>query len=194
AASRSSRSSTARRGPAAAGASATTTAPDRFRRLGTNRHRFVTQRHTRVTGSAVRSSRVAGGLPPHPGGEAGSSSARDTWAEARLRRLAYTTVLVPRNRSVRAAALGAARGRPVGPSPLSSRSASVLRRRVILAALVLVSLTLLTVYFRESSGGGLHSLQSTGSTVLRPFEVAANRVAQPFRDAANWLGGLSDAR
>ncbi len=60
--------------------------------------------------------------------------------------------------------------------------------------LVLVSLALLTVYFRESSGGGLHSLQSTGSSVLRPFEVAANRVAQPFRDAAGWVGGLSGAR
>ena len=63
-----------------------------------------------------------------------------------------------------------------------------------MAALVLVSLALLTVYFRESSGGGLHSLQSTGSSVLRPFEVAANRVAQPFRDAAGWIGGLSGAR
>ncbi len=60
--------------------------------------------------------------------------------------------------------------------------------------LVLVSLALLTVYFRESSGGGLHSLQSTGASILRPFEVAANRVAQPFRDAAGWLGGLSSAR
>jgi rod shape-determining protein MreC len=64
----------------------------------------------------------------------------------------------------------------------------------VVAVLVLVSLALLTVYFRESSGGGLHSLQSAGSTVLRPFEVAANRVAQPFRDAAGWVGGLSDAR
>jgi rod shape-determining protein MreC len=70
----------------------------------------------------------------------------------------------------------------------------VLRRRVVVAVLVLVSLALLTVYFRESSGGGLHSLQSAGSTVLRPFEVAANRVAQPFRDAAGWVGGLSSAR
>jgi rod shape-determining protein MreC len=64
----------------------------------------------------------------------------------------------------------------------------------VVAVLVLVSLALLTVYFRESSGGGLHGLQSTGSSVLRPFEVAANRVAQPFRDAASWVGGLSGAR
>jgi rod shape-determining protein MreC len=64
----------------------------------------------------------------------------------------------------------------------------------VAAVLVLVSLALLTVYFRESSGGSLHSLQSTGSSILRPFEVAANRVAQPFRDAAGWVGGLSGAR
>jgi rod shape-determining protein MreC len=70
----------------------------------------------------------------------------------------------------------------------------VLRRRIVVAVLVLVSLALLTVYFRESSGGGLHNLQSAGSSVLRPFEVAANRVAQPFRDAAGWIGGLSGAR
>lgn len=70
----------------------------------------------------------------------------------------------------------------------------MLRRRLVVAVLVLVSLALLTVYFRESSGGSLHSLQSTGASVLRPFEVAANRVAQPFRDAAGWLGGLSTTR
>ena len=70
----------------------------------------------------------------------------------------------------------------------------MLRRRLIVAVLVLVSLALLTVYFRESSGGGLHSLQSTGASVLKPFETAANRVAQPFRDAAGWLGGLNNAR
>jgi rod shape-determining protein MreC len=70
----------------------------------------------------------------------------------------------------------------------------VLRRRAVAVALVVVSLALLTVYFRESSGGSLHGLQSAGSTVLRPFEVAATRVAQPFRDAAGWVGGLSGAR
>lgn len=63
-----------------------------------------------------------------------------------------------------------------------------------MAVLVLVSLALLTVYFRESSGGGLHSLQSTGASILRPFEVAANRVAQPFRDAAGWISGLNTTR
>jgi rod shape-determining protein MreC len=113
--------------------------------------------------------------------------------ESRRRRLAYTEVLVPRNRSVRIATLGASRGRPLASSQASSRAASVLRRRVVVVVLVAVSLALLTVYFRESSSGGLHSVQSAGSTVLRPFEVAANRIAQPFRDAVNWVEGLNDA-
>jgi rod shape-determining protein MreC len=63
---------------------------------------------------------------------------------------------------------------------------------MVVAVLVLVSLALLTVYFRESSGGSLHSMQSTGASILKPFEVAANRVAQPFRDAAGWIGGLNN--
>ena len=38
---------------------------------------------------------------------------------------------------------------------------------------MLLSLVLITVYFRESASGGLHGVQSTGATVLRPFEVGA---------------------
>jgi rod shape-determining protein MreC len=77
---------------------------------------------------------------------------------------------------------------------MSARAASVLRRRVVVAVLVLVSLAMLTVYFRESSNGSLHSVQSAGASVLHPFEVAANRVAQPFRDLGGWIGGLSSSR
>ena len=58
----------------------------------------------------------------------------------------------------------------------------------------MLSLLLLTVYFRESPGGGLHGFQSAGATVLRPFEVAAERVARPFRDAAGWAGDVLDAK
>src|SRR5205085_2950642 len=50
------------------------------------------------------------------------------------------------------------------------------------------------VYFRESNSGPLHDLQSTGATVLRPFETGAEHVARPFRDAASWFGGLVDAK
>lgn len=59
---------------------------------------------------------------------------------------------------------------------------------------MLVSLLLLTVYFRESSNGGLHGAQSAGAGVLRPFELAAERVARPFRDAAGWFGDVLGAK
>jgi rod shape-determining protein MreC len=64
----------------------------------------------------------------------------------------------------------------------------------VAGVLVLLSIALITVYFRESAGGGLHQVQSAGATVLRPFEVAAVRVSQPFRDAYNYFAGLVDAK
>lgn len=76
----------------------------------------------------------------------------------------------------------------------SPRASAVVRRRVVVAVLIVLSLALVTVYFRESDGGFLHSVQSTGASVLRPFEVAADRVASPFEDAASWFGGLLHAK
>jgi rod shape-determining protein MreC len=69
-----------------------------------------------------------------------------------------------------------------------------MRRRLVVGFLCVLSLALVTVYFRESDGGVLHGLQSTGASVLRPFEVAADRVASPFEDGASWFGGLLHAK
>jgi rod shape-determining protein MreC len=60
--------------------------------------------------------------------------------------------------------------------------------------LVLLSLVLITFSFRETSGGPLHSAQNVGAAILRPFEIATDRVARPFRDAYNWFDGLVTAR
>jgi rod shape-determining protein MreC len=60
--------------------------------------------------------------------------------------------------------------------------------------LVLVSLGLITVYFRESSEGPLHASQRIGVSVLMPFEVAGERVARPFRDGWAWMSDLLDAK
>jgi rod shape-determining protein MreC len=79
-------------------------------------------------------------------------------------------------------------------STQSTRASAVVRRRVVVAVLIVLSLALVTVYFRESDGGFLHNLQSTGASVLRPFEVGAERVARPFRDAAGWFGGVLHAK
>jgi len=59
---------------------------------------------------------------------------------------------------------------------------------------VLVSLTLLTISFRSPTSGALHDLEGAGSSVLRPFQIAASRVAQPFRDAYNYFDGLANAK
>jgi rod shape-determining protein MreC len=100
---------------------------------------------------------------------------------------------LPRNRNARIAVLGSPvpRSRPPG---LSSRSATALKRRIVAGVLVLLSLVLITIYFREPAGGGLHSVQSAGATVLRPFEVGAERIARPFRDAYGYFAGLIHAK
>jgi rod shape-determining protein MreC len=59
---------------------------------------------------------------------------------------------------------------------------------------VLLSLVLITIYFREPADGGLHHVQAAGATVLRPFEVAAERVARPFRDAYGYAADLVGAK
>jgi rod shape-determining protein MreC len=60
--------------------------------------------------------------------------------------------------------------------------------------LVLLSLILITFSFRASSTGPLHGVESAGVTVLRPFEVAAERVARPFRDVYGYFRGLVHAK
>jgi rod shape-determining protein MreC len=64
----------------------------------------------------------------------------------------------------------------------------------VVGLLVLASLAMITVYFRESPNGGLHDFQSAASSVLRPFEIAASRVARPFEDAWNWTADVFHAK
>jgi len=62
---------------------------------------------------------------------------------------------------------------------------------VVVACLLIASLLLITVSFRSTA---LDSVQGAGASVLRPFEIAANRVARPFTDAAGWTRWLFDAK
>lgn len=57
--------------------------------------------------------------------------------------------------------------------------------------LVLASLVLITLSFRSSA---LDGVQGAGATVLRPFEIAADRVSRPFADTIGWFRGLVDAK
>jgi rod shape-determining protein MreC len=67
-------------------------------------------------------------------------------------------------------------------------------RRLVAAALVVVSLVLITVYLRESDEGGLHAAQRVGLAVLSPFQVAGERIARPFQDAYGYASDLIDAK
>jgi rod shape-determining protein MreC len=60
----------------------------------------------------------------------------------------------------------------------------------VVGVLVALSLILITISFREPSTGALHRIEGAGATVLRPFEVAAERVARPFRDVYGYFAGL----
>jgi rod shape-determining protein MreC len=100
---------------------------------------------------------------------------------------------VPRHRSVRLATTGATAQRTAS-STFGSRSTGTLGRRVVVVALVLVSLVLATAYFREAESGPLHSAQGTAAGVLEPFQIGAERVVRPFRDAWGWFDDLRNAR
>lgn len=63
-----------------------------------------------------------------------------------------------------------------------------------MATLVLLSLVLVTISFREPTSGALSGIEGAGVTVLRPFEVAAERVARPFRDVYGYFRGLVHAK
>lgn len=63
-----------------------------------------------------------------------------------------------------------------------------------MGCLVLLSLILITMSFRSGEDGPLGGVQSAGATVLRPFAVGFERVAQPFRDLYGWGDSLLDAR
>src|SRR5262249_27272518 len=98
-----------------------------------------------------------------------------------------------RGRSARSAALASSVQRSK-PTPYPSKVRSALVRRIVLVVLVVVALALLTISFRSPTSGALHDLQGAGSSALRPFQIAASRVAQPFRDAYNYFDGLANAK
>ena len=97
---------------------------------------------------------------------------------------------MPRNRTVRLAVLGSSVQRAASSGYPSNRSSAV-KRRIVVGLLVLLSLVLITVSFRSSA---LDSAQGAAAGILRPFEVAADRVSRPFRDAVSWGRGLVHAK
>jgi len=83
---------------------------------------------------------------------------------------------VPRNRTARQAVLGASVRRPTVVKS-SSRTSATLRRRLVVGGLVLLALVLVTLSFREEQDGPVSGAQSAAASALRPFQVAADRIA-----------------
>ena len=102
--------------------------------------------------------------------------------------------MAPPNRTARVAVLGSSVQRSRSSKHAAGRARSAVLRRVVLAVLVLLALALLTISFRSPTSGALHNVQGTGASILRPFQVAAERVARPFRDAYGYVAGLSSAK
>jgi rod shape-determining protein MreC len=71
---------------------------------------------------------------------------------------------------------------------------TVRRRRAVLALLVVLSLILLTAYFGEAPGGGLHSVQRGFLTVISPVQNGANKALKPVRDLFGWFGDTLHAK
>ena len=98
---------------------------------------------------------------------------------------------MPRQRTARIPVLSSTAPRTEGSR---TRGGGPLKARVVALGLVLLSLALVTVYFRESSDGALHEAQRVAVSALHPFQVAAERVARPFQDAWGWTSDLLDAK
>jgi rod shape-determining protein MreC len=64
----------------------------------------------------------------------------------------------------------------------------------VLALLVVLSLLLLTAYFGESSGGGLHGVQRTFLTAVSPIQDGANKALKPVREMFGWFGDTIHAK
>jgi rod shape-determining protein MreC len=71
---------------------------------------------------------------------------------------------------------------------------TVRRRRVVLGLLVASSLILLTAYFGESAGGGLHSVQRGVLDVISPIQEGTSKALKPVRDLFGWTGDTLDAK
>ncbi|MGD0716229.1 MAG: rod shape-determining protein MreC [Gaiellaceae bacterium] len=100
--------------------------------------------------------------------------------------------MAPPHRTARVAVLASSAQRKSDRHPSRGRSAGV--RRAVLVVLVLGALALLTISFRSPTSGVLHDAQGYGASALRPFQVAAERVARPFRDAYGYVSSLTGAK
>lgn len=66
-------------------------------------------------------------------------------------------------------------------------------RRFIFVVLIIASLAILTVSFRESESGPVHAVQQFAAGLLSPLQSFGARAAQPFKDGYEWVRTLWSA-
>lgn len=63
-------------------------------------------------------------------------------------------------------------------------------RRVVFVFLIIASLALLTVSFRETETGPVHAVQQFGAGLLSPLQSWGAKIAEPFQDGYEWFKTL----
>jgi rod shape-determining protein MreC len=66
-------------------------------------------------------------------------------------------------------------------------------RRFVFVVLIIASLAVLTVSFRETESGPVHAVQQAAAGVLAPLQSWGSRVARPFQDGYAWVHTLWSA-
>lgn len=67
-------------------------------------------------------------------------------------------------------------------------------RPILLVGLVVAALVLTTLWYREGTGGPLHSMRRGIVAVSQPFAAAGTVITTPIRAISNWLSGLGTSR
>jgi rod shape-determining protein MreC len=66
-------------------------------------------------------------------------------------------------------------------------------RRFVFVVLIIASLAVLTVSFRETESGPVHAVQQGTAGLLAPLQSWGARIAEPFKDGYNWVTTLWSA-
>jgi rod shape-determining protein MreC len=66
-------------------------------------------------------------------------------------------------------------------------------QRLVFVVLIIASLAVLTVSFRETESGPVHAIQQGTAGLLAPMQSWGARIAQPFQDGYSWLTTLWSA-
>ena len=67
-------------------------------------------------------------------------------------------------------------------------------RPILLVGLVVAALVLTTLWYREGTGGPLHSMRRGIVVVSQPFAAAGSVITAPIRALSTWLSGLGTSR